>query len=1104
LREHDLIVCVLAAQAGFATPSEVLAAAAGGLLDSAPDSLLTRLEKTGALNAERRKVLEALAEQALAARNGDARAVLTSMEAAATAIETLVSSAGAARAGSDGQAAAGVEIPWERPGQYTRLRELGRGSQSVVRAARDEIVGREVALKELVAIAEPGKDESSRAAQARFLREVRLVAGLDHPGIVNILELARREDGTLFCAQKLIRGETLQIRVAKCHSLADRLALLRHVLDACQAMGFAHSKHVIHRDLKPSNIMVGEYGETVVVDWGLAKYREEAEDVVPLVPSSPEPGLTVAGVALGTPAYMSPEQARGDLAAIDARSDVFSLGAILYQLLTGQPPFLGATSDHILENVRAGRFPAVQALTPDAPPELAAIAERALHQEPAERYPDAEALAKEISAYLAGGRVRAYQYGPWELARKFAASHRALLGGVAIAAAALLVSGIVVAVRLHLTRVDLASSFLERAYRAEQDGDWSKAAAYFAAARVQHDTPEERWGLAVASERLTERILSLQGPPGAFSDVGVLPDGRAFSVSRVPGRLEFREVEGGKTLWTLPAEPALGFLVLPGGLIQLTRPDGWDFHDAATGRKLLAWPRSSGFPCPGVFPPVAALLNGQLLRQEKDGSTRIISSGAGVGRYCAVSEDARRAAFLDANQGIRLVSLDDGRELARRGFDFQQDFIFSRHGLLVFKQGRLELIGGPEGDFTIDLPESRLGPGVSLDPEGRALSPDGDLAATISHREATETIVVDLRSRSIRSVLRHGPGRPQLAFSLDGKRVFAAGIDNRSTLNEWRLPAEDLPKAPRWWTYGALSKTGRSALLLNGFSGRYELSRPVGTPIASGAQPLGVVPLIVGDGPEAAFITRDFDAVVLCDLEKDRVVWRRPCRECKSLAVSDDGSRLVQVGLGAGLEVWDTRNDRRLFEESSRVRVLTQATISPDGRFLAWNTLDALTIRDLSSGQEHTLPVNGWVRGLEFSPDASQLVIVTSGSVTLRETATGREIWKVREDVSEPVAVNWSPDRLSLILRQTWSVTEVLNVATGERLARFQALSRAVTPVVAELYSPDLRVKAVSALTTWEIRPVPPPDNTPAAESLARTLQRTGLAFRGVELVAAP
>jgi serine/threonine protein kinase/WD40 repeat protein len=1105
VQERDLIVGVLAAQAGFVTPAEVLTAAASGLIEAGSASLLTQLERNGVLSSERRKTLEALADQALAARNGDAHAVLTSLGAAPELIETLVSAVAVEGNGAGGQPAAAPAVPLERPGQYTRLRELGRGAQSVVRAARDEIVGREVALKELVTQSSTPGDASSRAARARFLREVRLVAGLDHPGIVSVHEVARREDGTLFCAQKLIRGETLQARLAKSSALGGRLELLRHVIDACQAVGFAHSKHVIHRDLKPSNIMVGEYGETVVVDWGLAKHREEAEEVVPLVPSSPEPGLTVAGAALGTPAYMSPEQARGDLAAIDARSDVFSLGAILYHLLTGRPPFVGATAEHILENVRSGRLHPVRMLEPSAPPEVAAIAERALRPQPSDRYPDAEELARELSAYVSGGRVGAYQYGPWELLRKFASSHRALLTGVAIAAAALLLAALVVAVRLHLTRMDLASSFLERAYRAEQDGDWSKAAAYFAAARVQHDTPEERWGLATAGARLTERTVSLHGPPGTITDVGVLPDGRTFSVRRAPDHIEVRAVDDGKVLWSLPAEPALGFTVLPAGVIRFTRPESFDFYDGAAGRKLLQWPRSSGFPCPGAFPPVATELNGQLLRQEAGGAMRVIATGTAPGVFCAASPDGKRAAYVDASLAIHLVSLEDGHELARREFDFQQEFRFSPHGLVVFKQGRLDVIGGPEGDFTIDLPESRFGPGIFGDnSEGYALSPDGDLVAIASNRGATETTVVDLRSRSIRGIFHHTSGRPQLTFSLDGNQVFAAGMNNGSALSGWRLPAEDLPKLPRWWNLGALSRSGSTALLLNSSSGRYELSRPVGTVIASGVQSLGWNAHIVGDGPGVAFIAKDPDVVVLRNLEKDRVIWQHPCGHCTDFSVSDDGSRFVQVGLDDGLEVWDTRSDRRLFQDKRRVKVQTRVTISGDGRLLAWNVLDALIVRSLSTGQEHTVSLDSGVRGLGFSPDSGQLVTVTSSRVTLRETASGRVLWNVPQDASQTVDINWSPDRRSLILKHGWIATEVLDAATGERLARFPGLSRAVTPVLAELYSPDLRVKAVTTMTTWEIRPVPPPDETPPAESLARTLRKTGLEFRGVDLVAAP
>src|SRR5262249_16851288 len=151
------------------------------------------------------------------------------------------------------------------------------------------------------------RSESS-AALHRFLREARVTARLDHPNIVPVHELARRPDGTLFCAQKLIRGETLKSRFSACDSLEGRLALLPALLDACQAVGYAHSRGVIHRDLKPSNIMVGSFGETVVVDWGLAKQKGRVDDVFGGFATASDPGLTAQGMSLGTPSYMSPEQ----------------------------------------------------------------------------------------------------------------------------------------------------------------------------------------------------------------------------------------------------------------------------------------------------------------------------------------------------------------------------------------------------------------------------------------------------------------------------------------------------------------------------------------------------------------------------------------------------------------------------------------------------------------------------------------------------------------------------------------------------------------------------------------------------------------------------
>src|SRR5262249_13181787 len=161
----------------------------------------------------------------------------------------------------------------------------------------------------------------------------------------------------------------------------SRLLLLPQVIDACQAVAYAHSRGVIHRDLKPSNIMVGPFGETVVVDWGLAKERGQPDGVDVGVSSSAPPALTSAGKARGTPAYMSPEQVRGAGAEIDERSDVFSLGVMLYELLTGRLPFEGNDASEVMARVSEGKLRPVREVCPQAPSELAAVAERALEHD---------------------------------------------------------------------------------------------------------------------------------------------------------------------------------------------------------------------------------------------------------------------------------------------------------------------------------------------------------------------------------------------------------------------------------------------------------------------------------------------------------------------------------------------------------------------------------------------------------------------------------------------------------------------------------------------------------------------------------------------------
>jgi serine/threonine protein kinase len=181
----------------------------------------------------------------------------------------------------------------ETEGRYTLLRELGRGGLSVVYLAYDTHVGRQIAFKQLLASRQGTSEPNALSvAQARFVREARITAQLDHPGIAPVHEVGHRADGSLYATQKLVRGRTLAEVLGACSSLSDRLSLLQPRLSACQAVAFAHSRGVIHRDLKPANMMVGELGEVVVLDWGLARTADEAPVELPAAPQGTTPPVT--------------------------------------------------------------------------------------------------------------------------------------------------------------------------------------------------------------------------------------------------------------------------------------------------------------------------------------------------------------------------------------------------------------------------------------------------------------------------------------------------------------------------------------------------------------------------------------------------------------------------------------------------------------------------------------------------------------------------------------------------------------------------------------------------------------------------------------------
>ena len=297
-----------------------------------------------------------------------------------------------------------VELP-SIEARYIEGAELGRGGLGRVAAVYDKRLGRQVALKE--------KLKGGATAEARFFQEALITAQLEHPTIIPIYDFGRKADGTICYTMKLVSGKTLSEAIAQKPILATRLPLLPNVLAVCEAVAYAHSKKIIHRDLKPHNILVGEFGETILIDWGIAKNvggHEWEGDAQP--ESSNKGNLTQQGSILGTPAYMPPEQAQGK--EVDERADVYSLGAILYHLLTGKPPYQKKTGREVVMALLDGPPHPLETAAPLANKDLQAIINKAMERDPRDRYDSARELAQDLKNFLAGQMVVARQYSLFE------------------------------------------------------------------------------------------------------------------------------------------------------------------------------------------------------------------------------------------------------------------------------------------------------------------------------------------------------------------------------------------------------------------------------------------------------------------------------------------------------------------------------------------------------------------------------------------------------------------------------------------------------------------------------------------------------------------
>jgi tetratricopeptide (TPR) repeat protein/tRNA A-37 threonylcarbamoyl transferase component Bud32 len=464
--EHDLVFGILALQNGFIDQPALIAAFHAWTLDKSR-AIADLLQERAALSASRRELLEALVAEHIHQHHYNPEQSLADLSSADGICESL------ARLGDPDINASMAQIRqrslhYENPlsipvsvaldetiirtptgewspaagSRFRVLRPHARGGLGTVSVALDTELNREVALKQI-------QDQFADHPQshARFVLEAEVTGGLEHPGIVPVYSLGHDGFGRPFYAMRFIRGDSLREAISAYHGTdrnpqdpGERLLalqkLLRQFLDVCNAIAYAHSRGVLHRDIKPANIMVGQYGETLVVDWGLAKVvgTDEQSAEATLRPRSASGSDTQPGSAIGTPAYMSPEQAAGELLQLGPASDVYSLGATLYTLLTGKAPFEKGDAGDILARVQRADYPPPREVQPAVPHALEAICLKAMARRPEDRYTDCRAMAQEIERWLADEPVVAYREPRAVRLRRWVRRNQRLVAGATAAA----------------------------------------------------------------------------------------------------------------------------------------------------------------------------------------------------------------------------------------------------------------------------------------------------------------------------------------------------------------------------------------------------------------------------------------------------------------------------------------------------------------------------------------------------------------------------------------------------------------------------------------------------------------------------------------------
>jgi WD40 repeat protein len=892
----------------------------------------------------------------LLARYAELRPDLEAFFAAQDQVNTLAGLLGAeprerpslARAvtvGLDGETSGALPSGLPSFGDYEVLGEVARGGMGVVYRARQVSLGRTVALKMILAgpIASPSDVE-------RFRREAEAAALMDHPGIVPIYEVGAHE-GRPWFSMKLIEGGSLAEHRERFRTPHAAVRLLVRV---ARAVHQAHQHGVLHRDLKPANILLGENDEPLVTDFGLAKRFEG------------DAGLTQSGAIVGTPNYMAPEQASGEMRRLTTATDVHALGAILYELLTGNPPFEAGNVLDTLLKVRQEKPASPRAVNPTVDRDLETICLKCLEKDPARRYGSAELLADDLERWERGEPVRARRTGALERAWKWARRRPglAVLWGAtsaALATAALVTAGYLgAASRLRDTEAERARA--DKA-RADAEEEWERADTLLYANRIMrasyewHDNEVARadqileecpparrhWEWRYLKRLCHSEAFTLKGHKGEVVSVCFSADGK---------RLASGDHDGGVRVW----DPQKGMKLL--SLQGHTSPIN-DVSFSADGRRLASGSRDGTI---------------KVWDAEKGRELFSLRGHTGVVLCLCFSADGRRLVSGSGDKTIKVWDARKGQELlSLKGHtDSILSVSFSADGRRLASgcvDGTIKVWDAGKGQMFLSL-EGHIGrvESMTFTAEGQYLT-----AATFR----TIKVWDSHKGRELFSREGHADVGASLCLSANGKRLASGNRDGT-------IKVEDAEK-------------GRELFSLKGHKGAvYSVNICAdGQRLASGGEDRVVKVWDAQKGQELLSLKGHTSPV-----------W--------SVSFSADGKRLGSGSRDGTIKVWDAHKGRELFSLRGHTGDVTCLCFSADGKRLASGDEDGpIKVWDAVTGEE-LLSLKGHTRrvlSVSFSADGKRLASgAEDKTIKVWDARKGQELLSLKGHTNSVTSVVFSAD----------------------------------------------------------------------------------------------